>query len=182
VPSEAFTLYAPWHAAPVALHVPALAEVSQTAPRRQSTFVVHAVLQVPDPGSQVYVPQSWSVPGVQPPEVSQVPAPLTESPWHFGAAHCVPLPGYTHPSRFVPSHWAPQEPVPLHAGRPLFGGPFGAASHTPGAFGSPHHSQPLSQTSAQHTPSTQKVERHWDAPAQDAPCVLRGWQRPVESQ
>jgi hypothetical protein len=164
------------------LHVPVLPDVSQTAPRRQSSFVVQAVLQAPDPGSQVYVPQSWSVPGVQPPEVSQVPAPITESPWHFGAAHCVPLPGYTQPSRFVPSHWAPQEPDPLHAARPLFGGPFGAASHTPGAFGSPHHSQPLSQTSAQHTPSTQKVERHWALAVQVAPWVLRGWQRPVESQ
>jgi len=93
VPSESFTWSPPTHIAPAALHVPVPLEVLQTAPSRQSAFVVHAVLHAPALGSHVYAPQVWSVPGAQLPVPSHVLAARIESFWHFAGAHTVALSG-----------------------------------------------------------------------------------------
>jgi hypothetical protein len=53
VPCESLTLSFPTHVAPAALHVPAPLDVSQTATRRQSAFVVQLVSQACALASQV---------------------------------------------------------------------------------------------------------------------------------
>jgi hypothetical protein len=152
------------HSASTEHAVPVPERGLQTPPRQkspfgQSAFVLHPVHRVTPhtPGLQSCVRASGQAP--EPLQYSASVATLAAAS-HEGLRHWVLWPGTAQAVVCTPSH-APSQPVPFPAqtGRLPIGLPV-TGEQVPTLFAKLHASHWPTQSSLQHTPSTQKLERH----------------------
>ena len=101
---------------------------------------------------------------------------------HEGLRHWVLWPGTAQAVVCTPSH-APSQPVPFpaQAGRLPIGLPM-TGEQVPTLFARLQASHWPTQSSLQHTPSTQKLERHWLTDVHAAPALPLGVHLPPVAQ
>ena len=174
------------HSASIEHFVPGPLSGLQTPPRQkevppQSALVlqpVHCVFPQM-PGAQSWVRTE-----------GHDPEPLHASPSvamfmvasHDGARHWALWPGTTQAVVSLPSQ-VPSQPVPspMHATRGGMGLPL-TGEHVPTLLGRLQASHCPTQSSLQHTPSTQNPSRHWLPEVQTAPAFALGVHFPPAAQ
>jgi hypothetical protein len=130
----------------------------------------------------VYGAQETSCSAGQEPFPSQEAASTATPELHDGSRQVVPLPGYAQAAGWVPSQVPPQtDPSEAQAVRALRGAPATGVQVPTLPLSAQASHWPVHAVS-QQTPSTQRCDPHWFAPAQAWPCASSGMQMPPEHQ
>jgi hypothetical protein len=150
------------HSASIEQAVPVPASGLQTPPRQKLPAGQVALVLQPVHWEIPQIPglQSWVRLTGQAPEPSQNSASVATAAVHDAARHCVLCPGTTQALVWTPLQ-LPSHPVPFpaQAARGVTGLPF-TGEQVPALPGRLQASHWPVQSSLQHTPSTQKLERH----------------------